>query len=75
MAILTVKEKKESGFRQKIDVTEPEEIMAFCPACKALQTIWLQGDGLMSTQKFYQKDGRIYHNCGSPLPCRLYHSG
>jgi 5-methylcytosine-specific restriction endonuclease McrA len=49
-----------------------EEAMAFCPQCKALQTVWLDGGALMPTRKFIQVGKNVYHNCGSRQPCRLY---
>jgi hypothetical protein len=73
MAILSVKEKRVSG-TEASKQTEPEEIMAFCPGCKALQTIWLNRNVLMPTQKFRQSGSRIYHNCGCQQPCRLYYA-
>jgi hypothetical protein len=49
-----------------------EEAVAFCPACKALQTVWLNDNRLMPTRKFRQIGNRVYHDCGSNQPCRLY---
>ncbi len=48
------------------------EMVAFCPKCKTLETLWFSRDRLMPTVKFYQQDNRIYHDCGSSEPCRLY---
>ncbi len=53
-------------------IYQKEEVMAFCPQCKALQTVWLDGGALMSTRKFIQVGKNVYHNCGSNQPCRLY---
>jgi hypothetical protein len=52
--------------------SEAEEAMVFCPDCKALQTVWLEGDTLMPTVKFTQSGNHIFHNCGAKHPCRLY---
>ena len=50
------------------------EAMAFCPRCKAFQTVWISSDKLMMTRKFFQEGNLVYHDCGSSQPCRLYHS-
>ena len=48
------------------------ELMAFCPHCKTLETVWCTGNTLVQTRKFSQVGIRIYHDCGSMEPCRLY---
>jgi hypothetical protein len=48
-----------------------EEITAFCPACKTIETIFLEDNLLMPTQRFCQRGSQIYHNCGSVRPCCL----
>jgi hypothetical protein len=48
--------------------------MAFCPGCKAFQTVWLQNNRLMSTRRFTQEGSQVFHSCGSELPCQLYYS-
>jgi hypothetical protein len=48
-----------------------EEVMAYCPACKAFQTLWFTKDQMTPTRKFSQRDGQVYHDCGSVKPCRL----
>ncbi len=48
------------------------EAVAFCPRCKAFQTVWFSGDKLLPTRKFVQEGNLIYHDCGSSQPCRLY---
>jgi hypothetical protein len=68
--------------KQKMDVKglggkaapQTEEVLAFCPSCKALQTVWLTGNTLMPTLKFTQVGTQVYHNCGSKEPCRLYYT-
>jgi hypothetical protein len=50
----------------------PEELMAFCPDCKAYQTIWFTNGKLTPTRKFSQRNDEVYHDCGSNKPCRLY---
>ncbi len=70
---LAVREERVSSVREQY-VTEPLEVMAHCPGCKAFQTVWLKRDVLMSTRRFTQKGNQIYHNCGSEQPCHLYFS-
>jgi hypothetical protein len=57
-------------------VAEPEtlsdEVMVFCPACKAFETVLFKGGTLVQTRKFTQYGAHIYHDCGSNEPCRLY---
>ncbi len=50
------------------------EVMAFCPQCKALQAVWINGVTLMPNRKFSQIGSQIYHECGASRPCRLYNS-
>jgi len=54
-------------FESKID-----EVMAFCPVCKAFETVYLNNDKLIQNRKFTQFGSHIYHDCGSNYPCRLY---
>jgi len=71
MVIQTVKDSK-SPRSLTDEGTITGEAIAFCPKCKALQTIWIDNSKLMVTRKYYQKDKLIYHDCGSEEPCRLY---
>ena len=48
------------------------EVTVLCPECKAFQTVFLIGNQLMSTRKFSQRTGQIFHDCGAKTPCRLY---
>jgi hypothetical protein len=52
----------------------PRELLAFCPACKALDVLRFTGSEMVPTRKFEQRRGRVYHSCGSRLPCRLHSS-
>jgi hypothetical protein len=72
MVLLAVRERKVSDI-QKVDDVWSGEAVAFCPHCKALQTIWFNDGTLMPTRKFNQIGSQIYHDCGSGQPCRLYH--
>ena len=51
-----------------------DEVVAFCPGCKTLETLYLASGQLTPTRKFSQNDGHIYHDCGSIKPCQLYRS-
>jgi hypothetical protein len=48
------------------------EVVAFCPSCKAMETITIHGREVALGRKFILKDGTIFHACGSKVPCRLY---
>jgi hypothetical protein len=48
------------------------ELMVFCPWCKSFDTVWFDDGTLMSPRKFRQEGDRVYHDCGSDRPCRLY---
>ena len=49
-----------------------DEVMVFCPSCKAFQTLWFKKGVLIQTRKFTQFGKQIYHDCGTTEPCRLY---
>jgi hypothetical protein len=74
MVLPAVKEEKASNIQRAEHGTWSGEVMAFCPQCKALQTIWINEGTLMLTRKFIQAGSQIYHDCGSDQPCRLYNS-
>lgn len=75
MTMMTLVEgKMVSGGAAQKTASKTEEVMAFCPGCKALQTVWFSDDGLLPTRKFTQIGTEIYHNCGAQQPCRLYHT-
>ena len=52
--------------------SKTDEVMAFCPACKAFETVYFNNDKLIKNRKFTQFGNHIYHDCGSNIPCRLY---
>ena len=52
--------------------TESDEVMIFCPACKAFETVWVNKGKLNQNRKFTQFGNHIFHDCGSNTPCRLY---
>jgi hypothetical protein len=74
MTLTAVKEERIARARDKKYVAEPVEVMAFCPGCKAFQTVWLEGERLMSTRRFIQEGSQVYHNCGADQPCQLYYT-
>ncbi len=47
------------------------DILAQCPKCKTVETVQVIGDMLTRCRKFSQREGRVYHDCGSEEPCRL----
>ena len=51
---------------------ETVDVLAQCPKCKTIETIQFVGDTLTQCRKFRQRDGSIYHDCGSDQPCRLH---
>lgn len=50
----------------------PYDVLVQCPKCKTVETLQFVGDTLTPSRKFYQSDGRVYHDCGSEQPCRLH---
>ena len=52
--------------------TKSRELVASCPGCATFETLRFQGDSLMPTMRFSQRDGRVYHDCGTDKPCRLF---
>jgi phage FluMu protein Com len=51
---------------------KPRDIMVQCPKCKTVETLQFVEDVLTPCRKFSQRDGRVFHDCGSDLPCRLH---
>jgi len=74
MVLPAVKEERASKIQKARYGVWSGEAVAFCPRCKALQTVCISDNKLMPTRKFYQIGSQIYHDCGSSQPCRLYHS-
>ena len=50
----------------------PSDVLAQCPKCKTMETLQFVGDLLTPSRKFRQRDGLVYHDCGSERPCRLH---
>lgn len=57
---------------RQISLVGMDELIVFCPKCKTLETLCFAEDTLIRTPKFRQLAGRIYHDCGTTDPCRLY---
>ena len=55
----------------RISPTDMDELVAFCPSCKAFETLWFADDSLVPTRKYCQVGRRVYHDCGSDEACRL----
>jgi len=51
---------------------EPIDVLAQCPKCKTVETLQFLEGKLMRSRKFFETDGKVYHDCGSSLPCRLH---
>lgn len=73
MRTLTLTEERPSSMLKSVDLRSGEAV-AFCPQCKAFQTVWINDNKLMPTRKFFQEGSLIYHDCGSVQPCRVYYS-
>lgn len=53
-----------------LDITY--ELVAFCPSCFAMETLYFTDEGLLPTRKFHQEGNKVYHCPGQS--CRLYRS-
>jgi hypothetical protein len=51
---------------------EPIDVLAQCPKCKTVETLQFLNGKLMRSRKFFETDGKVFHDCGSSLPCRLH---
>ena len=74
MALVLMMEEKprlSASVKQSM-LADLNELIAFCPKCKILATLWITNGGLTPTRKFSQVGDQIYHDCGSSEPCRLY---
>jgi hypothetical protein len=48
------------------------EFFVVCPKCKAMETLDLLDGHLVINRKFVEKEGGIFHLCGSYFPCRIF---
>ena len=52
-----------------------KRLIVSCPKFLTVETLWFRRDRLEPTKKFTQEiNGKVYHDCGSQLPCRLFSS-
>jgi hypothetical protein len=49
-----------------------DDIVVQCPKCHTLETLQFAGVIMTPSSKFFQKNGLVYHDCGSTSPCRLF---
>jgi hypothetical protein len=54
------------------EIPDCEELLAYCPRCKALEVLRFTPEGLVPTSKFIQRENQVYHNCNAAIPCRLH---
>ncbi len=72
----TISGRRSSGKKPwRLSDTTENEILALCPACKALEVMHFSGGLMIPTRKFAQKPDGIYHSCGAGVPCQLFRSG
>jgi phage FluMu protein Com len=48
------------------------DVTVFCPRCKTLETLSLDGEVIAPNRRFTQKASEVYHTCGSDLPCHHF---
>ncbi len=72
MVLLAGKEERIPNIQKVEYGIRSGEAVAFCPQCKALQTIWISSGRLTPTRKFTQERNQIYHDCGSSQSWCLY---
>jgi phage FluMu protein Com len=72
MVIELVKERENSVILDASANAMNGEVIAYCPNCKAVQTVVITDGKLIQTRKYVQYENRVYHDCGSLKSCRLY---
>jgi|WetSurMetagenome_2_1015567.scaffolds.fasta_scaffold300580_2 hypothetical protein len=50
----------------------PKDMTVQCPHCKTIETLQFVQNRMLPSSKFKQVDGKIFHTCGSVLPCKIY---
>lgn len=71
---IVIAQQQKSGATKEVRqsmAASTDELIAFCPKCKTFETLWFRRNVLIQTQKFNQRDARVYHDCGSNEPCHL----
>lgn len=71
---MTIVETKERLPEHELPQQICGDVVAYCPGCKAMQTLQISNNHLMPTRKYIQIGLFIFHDCGSIKPCRLYHN-
>lgn len=66
------KHKKVRKALWRVEPAVPNEVLIFCPGCKALEVVRFTGEGMIPTRRFTQEMDKVYHACGSGVPCRLH---
>ncbi len=72
MPLVLVRERQPPIIEEANSGLSLEEVVAYCPVCKAFQTLWFTKGKLMQIRKFSQYGDKVYHDCGADKPCRLY---
>jgi hypothetical protein len=77
MTTRTITHKHKTTKKILWQVTEsiPDEVLVFCPSCKALDVVRFSGQGMIPTRKFTQQKDKVFHTCGSLIPCRFHRLG
>jgi hypothetical protein len=61
-------------YSSEVRLANQKELLSVCPCCKNSQPLLFLKDKMVPTRKYVQVNGRVYHDCGSIYPCRLYTS-
>ena len=72
LSLTESKQKRYSDNSRESHTTGTDELVAFCPGCKALETLWFSNGKVALSRKFNQQSSQVYHDCGTSEPCRLY---
>jgi hypothetical protein len=72
MVSIAVKERRIHRTGKEQEENLSGDFVAFCPGCKAFETISLDNAVLTPTAKYSQKGDRVFHSCGSEKPVRVY---
>ena len=73
--MITHKRKAAKKVLWQVTDSIPDEVLVFCPSCKALDVVRFSGQGMIPTRKFTQQNDKVFHTCGSVIPCRFHRLG
>ena len=59
-------------YRRLKEEYRDRDLLASCPGCATFETLNFRGGSLVQWRKFSQRDGRVYHDCGTDKPCMLF---